>query len=76
MPNLQFCRTHFILSRKKPPIWLLFYLLTDQGLFAFTKSTTVVWNSTDDEKFGMLYGNHIYIVRCIDKTKENNKSFS
>ena len=36
-------------------------------MFVFYEGTTVARISLNDEKFGMLYGNHIHIVMCIDK---------
>jgi hypothetical protein len=37
----------------------------DQNLFVFYEGTTAVGITLNDEKFGMLCGNHIYMVMCI-----------
>ena len=36
------------------------YILTNRHLFVLYKGTTAAGIPLNDEKFGMLYGNHIY----------------
>ena len=52
-------------KERKCQIWLPFRLpfsLTDYRLFVFYIFTTAAGIILNDEKFGMLCGNHIYIV--------------
>jgi len=47
------------IKRKETNYLLVIYFLTDQNLFVFYDGTTADGIALNDEKFGMLYGNHI-----------------
>jgi len=62
---------------KREEITYLFFksLLTGQNFFVFYEGTTAAGIHLNDEKFGMLYGNHVssYVLE-INKMTTNNKS--
>ena len=43
--------------------WFVSILLTDQNMLVFSEGTTAAGIPLNDEKFGMLCKNHLYIVR-------------
>ena len=47
------------INRKETTYLFVNSFLTDQNLFVFYEGTTAAGIPLNDEKFGMLYGNHI-----------------
>jgi hypothetical protein len=47
------------IKRKETTYLLVISILTDKKIFVFYESTTAAGIPLNDEKFGMLYGNHI-----------------
>ncbi len=56
-------KSNHCIKRKETACFYVIIFLTDQKLFVFYEGTTAAGITLNDEKFGMLYGNHIYIVR-------------
>jgi len=55
------------IKRKESTYLLVICFLTGQNLFVFCMGTIVAGIPLNDEKFGMLYGNHINMVGCEEK---------